>query len=62
MMVMIAIIGISALFVGVAMGYWFAHFTKVIDLTNQKAQLKARCEALQELVDYYEGKGKEGPK
>lgn len=59
------IIGIVALVVGVvgvAMGYWLAYITKVRDLLNQKAQLKARCEDLNDLLDYYENKDKKNYK
>ena len=58
MITMTTIIGISAFLIGIGMGYWFADFTKIRDLVNQKAQLKAKCEALKTLVDYYENKDK----
>ena len=53
------IIGISALLAGLGMGYWFADFTKIRDLLIREAQLKAKCEKLKALVDYYENKDKE---
>ena len=59
MTVLIAIIGISALLIGIGIGYWFACYTEIIDLKSQRAQLKGRCEMLEDLVAYYESKNKE---
>lgn len=54
----IVIVSLLALFIGVAMGYWLAWIICISDLMNAKAQLKARVDALEELVEYYEGKNR----
>lgn len=59
MIILIIIIGISALLIGIGIGYWFACYTEIIDLKNQRAQLKGRCDMLEDLVTYYESKDKE---
>lgn len=59
MFALITIIGIFALLVGIALGYWFADFTKIRDLIYQKSQLKAKVERLEDLVAYLENKEKE---
>lgn len=56
------IIGILALIVGVAMGYWLADIIRIRDLREQNAQLKARCEHLEDVIDYYENKDEQDMK
>lgn len=58
----IIIIGMLTLLIGIGMGYWFADFTKIRDLLNQKAQLKARCEQLETIVNDYKNKDKKNYK
>lgn len=54
----IVIVSILALLIGVVMGYWLAWIISISDLMNAKAQLKARVDALEELIEHYEGKNK----
>lgn len=54
----IVIVSLLALLIGVAMGYWLAWIISISDLMNAKAQLKARVDALEELIEHYEGKNR----
>lgn len=56
MLVLIIITLLLFVSIGISLGYWFADLTKISKLQNQNAQLKARVDRLQTLVDYYEGK------
>ena len=56
MLILVIIALILFVGIGIGVGYWFADLTKISNLRCQNAQLKAKVDKLQTLVDYYEGK------